>query len=59
MKGACHGIDILRPSRWLTAIDTGVVRFQWTPLPVVDRWTIGFFRHRLPVVLTWHDSKPY
>jgi glycosyltransferase involved in cell wall biosynthesis len=60
IKGACHGVDMLRLFRWLTTIDTGgVVHFQWTPLPVVDRWAIGFLRRRLPVVLTWHDSKPY
>jgi glycosyltransferase involved in cell wall biosynthesis len=50
---------MLRLSRWLAAIDTGIVHFQWTPLPIVDRWTVGVIRRRLPVVLTWHDSKPY
>jgi glycosyltransferase involved in cell wall biosynthesis len=59
IKGACHGVDMLRLYRWLVAIDAGIVHFQWSPLPIIDRWTIGFLRRRLPVVLTWHDSKPY
>jgi glycosyltransferase involved in cell wall biosynthesis len=59
IKGACHGVDMLRLFRWLVTIDAGIVHFQWSPLPVIDRWTIGFLRRRLPVVLTWHDSKPY
>jgi hypothetical protein len=49
---------MLRLFRWLITIDAGIVHFQWSPLPVIDRWTIGFLRRRLPVVLTWHDSKP-
>jgi glycosyltransferase involved in cell wall biosynthesis len=59
IKGACHGVDMLRLSRWLATIDAGIVHFQWSPLPIIDRWIIGFLRCRLPVVLTWHDSNPY
>ena len=59
VKGACHGIDMLRLFRWLATIDAGIVHFQWSPLPVIDRWTIGLLRRRLPVVLTLHDSNPY
>jgi glycosyltransferase involved in cell wall biosynthesis len=59
IKGACHGVDMLRLFRWLVTIDAGIVHFQWSPLPVIDRWTIGLLRRRAPVVLTWHDSKPY
>jgi glycosyltransferase involved in cell wall biosynthesis len=59
IKGACHGVDMLRLFRWLPTIDAGIVHFQWSPLPVIDRWTIGFLRRRLPVILTLHDSNPY
>src|SRR5271169_5726120 len=59
IKGACHGVDTLRLFRWLAIIDAGIVHFQWSPLPVIDRWTIGLLRRRLPVVLTLHDSNPY
>jgi glycosyltransferase involved in cell wall biosynthesis len=59
VKGACHGVDMLRLLRWLDMIDAGIVHFQWSPLPVIDRWTIGLLRRRLPVVLTLHDSNPY
>jgi glycosyltransferase involved in cell wall biosynthesis len=59
IKGACHGVDTLRLFRWLATIDAGIAHFQWSPLPVIDRWTIGLLRRRLPVVLTLHDSNPY
>jgi len=56
VKGACHGVDTLRLFRWLAMIDAGIVHFQWSPLPVIDRWTIGLLRRHLPVVLTLHDQ---
>jgi glycosyltransferase involved in cell wall biosynthesis len=59
VKGACHGVDMLRLSRLLGAVKADIAHFQWSPLPVIDRWTIGLLRRRLPAVLTWHDSTPY
>jgi glycosyltransferase involved in cell wall biosynthesis len=59
VKGACHGVDMLRLLRWLATIDAGIIHFQWSPLPVIDRWIIRLLRRRLPVVLTLHDSNPY
>lgn len=59
VKGACHGIDMLRLSRRAQAFGAQVVHFQWSPLPVIDRWAIRTLRGRVPVVLTLHDSNPY
>jgi glycosyltransferase involved in cell wall biosynthesis len=59
VKGACHGVDMLRLFPWLATIDAGIVHFQWSPLPVIDCWIIRLLRRRLPVVLTIHDSNPF
>ena len=59
VKGACHGIDMLRLFRWLVTFGAGIVHFQWSPLPPIDRWTIRLLQQQLPVVLTLHDSNPY
>lgn len=59
VKGACHGIDMFRLLRWLTTIDVKITHFQWAPLPPIDYWIIRLLRHRMPVVLTLHDSNPY
>jgi glycosyltransferase involved in cell wall biosynthesis len=59
VKGACHGVDMLRLFSLLAAIEAGTVHFQWSPLPAIDCWIIRSLRHRLPVVLTLHDSHPY
>jgi glycosyltransferase involved in cell wall biosynthesis len=59
IKGACHGVDMLRLSQWLAMTNAGIVHFQWSPLPAIDRWVIRSLRRRLPVVLTLHDSNPY
>jgi glycosyltransferase involved in cell wall biosynthesis len=59
VKGACHGIDMLRLLRWLTVIDAEIAHFQWSPLPAMDWWIIRLLRRRMPVVLTLHDSNPY
>jgi glycosyltransferase involved in cell wall biosynthesis len=59
VKGACHGVDMLRLSQWLATSDAGIVHFQWSPLPAIDCWIISLLRRHLPVVLTLHDSNPY
>jgi len=59
VKGACHGVDMLRLFGLLAAIEATIVHFQWSPLPVIDCWIIRSLRRRLPVVLTLHDSHPY
>jgi glycosyltransferase involved in cell wall biosynthesis len=59
IKGACHGVDMLRLVRWATAFEASIAHFQWSPLPAIDRRIIRSLRHRMPVILTWHDSNPY
>jgi glycosyltransferase involved in cell wall biosynthesis len=59
VKGACHGVDMLRLFRLLAAIKARIAHFQWSPLPAIDCWIIRSLRRRLPVVLTLHDSHPY
>jgi glycosyltransferase involved in cell wall biosynthesis len=58
VKGACQGVDMLRLSGLLTAIEAKIAHFQWSPLPALDCWFIRTLRRHLPVVLTWHDSLP-
>jgi glycosyltransferase involved in cell wall biosynthesis len=58
VKGACQGVDMLRLSSLLAAIEARIAHFQWSPLPAIDCWIIRSLRRRLPVVLTWHDSHP-
>jgi glycosyltransferase involved in cell wall biosynthesis len=57
-KGAFHGLDMLRLSVWLAAFNAPVIHFQWSPIPLVDRWVIGMLQSRAPVVFTMHDSNP-
>jgi glycosyltransferase involved in cell wall biosynthesis len=59
IKGACHGIDMLRLARWVDAFGAQVIHFQWSPIPTVDHWAIRVLRRGAPVVLTLHDSNPY
>jgi glycosyltransferase involved in cell wall biosynthesis len=59
VKGACHGFDMLRLIRWVTTFGAGIAHFQWSPIPMIDRWVIRSLRHRVPVVMTLHDSNPY
>jgi glycosyltransferase involved in cell wall biosynthesis len=59
VKGACHGVDMLRLFSLLAVIEAGIAHFQWSPLPALDCWIIRSLRCRLPVVLTLHDSHPY
>lgn len=58
VKGACQGFDMLRLFSFLAAIEARIAHFQWSPLPAIDCWIIRSLRHRLPVVLTLHDSNP-
>ncbi|MGE5779907.1 MAG: glycosyltransferase family 4 protein [Hyphomicrobiales bacterium] len=58
-KGVCHGIDMVRLGRILDAFRAEILHCQWSPLPVVDRAAFRWFRRRMPLVLTLHDSKPY
>lgn len=59
VKGACHGVDMLRLFRLPAVIEAEIAHFQWSPLPLLDCWIIRGLGRRLPVVLTLHDSHPY
>lgn len=59
VKGACHGFDMLRLVRWIADYRAGIAHFQWSPIPLIDCRVIRSLRHRLPVVMTLHDSNPY
>jgi glycosyltransferase involved in cell wall biosynthesis len=59
VKGACHGFDMFRFAQWAAAFEAGIVHFQWSPVPVIDRWIIRLLRNRVPVAITLHDSNPY
>ena len=48
-----------RQSGALRAWGCDVAHFQWTPLPVVDRWFLPALRNLMPIVLTVHDSAPF
>jgi glycosyltransferase involved in cell wall biosynthesis len=59
VKGASHGVDMLRLIHWANGFNPGIVHFQWSPVPAIDRWIIRSLRRRVPVAITLHDSNPY
>ena len=59
VKGASHGFDMFRFIHWVAACNAGIVHFQWSPVPAIDRWIICLLRNRVPVAITLHDSNPY
>jgi glycosyltransferase involved in cell wall biosynthesis len=58
-KGVSHIAGWARLSDELRTSGCDVAHFQWTPLPVVDRWFLPALRRRMPIVLTVHDSAPF
>lgn len=58
-KGVCHGFDMARLGRILDSLRAEILHTQWLPLPVVDGVAFRWLRHRVPLVLTLHDSNPY
>ena len=58
-KGVSHVAGWARLADELQASGCDVAHFQWTPLPVVDRWFLPGLRRRMPIVLTVHDSAPF
>jgi len=59
LKGLSHCLDMIRLWFLLHREKPDVIHFQWTPLPVADRWLVPFFRKIAPIVLTVHDSSPF
>jgi glycosyltransferase involved in cell wall biosynthesis len=58
-KGLSHIAAWTRLPGLLRAWGCDVAHFQWTPLPVVDRWFLPALRNLMPIVLTVHDSAPF
>lgn len=58
-KGLLHGFDLAGLVRRLEREGPGIVHFQWTPLPFLDRPAIERLRRGRPVVVTVHNSRPY
>ena len=55
-KGAQHPFDMTRLAMRLRRGEGGIVHFQWSPVPAVDRVLTPLFPR--PVVLTAHDVLP-
>ena len=55
-KGVSHVAGWVRLAEELQASGCDVAHFQWTPLPIVDRWFLPVLRRRMLIVLTVHDS---
>jgi glycosyltransferase involved in cell wall biosynthesis len=58
-KGIDHPVSMGRLAAALRAWQPDVIHFQWTPLPVADRWFLPGLRRIAPIVCTVHDVKPY
>ncbi|WP_132251196.1 glycosyltransferase family 4 protein [Methylobacterium segetis] len=58
-KGLAHIAGLMSLWLKLRREKPNAIHFQWTPLPVVDRWFVPLFRTIAPVILTVHDSSPF
>lgn len=59
VKGFVHLFCLAHLVRRLRKFQPDIIHFQWTPLPVIDRLFIPYFRRIAPVILTVHDSTPF
>lgn len=59
LKGLDHVESSVRLIAALRRFRPDFIHFQWTVLPVFDRWVIPAFRRIAPTVLTVHDSAPF
>lgn len=58
-KGGQHVRDMLELVLLARLGAYDLVHFQWSPLPLLDRWLIGRLRQAVPTVLTVHDTMPF
>lgn len=58
-KGINHIVSMKRLVSELSRTRPDAIHFQWTPLPVVDRWFLPQLKSIAPLVLTVHDSNPF
>lgn len=58
-KGLDHTASMRRLVSELAAWRPDVIHFQWTPLPIVDRWFLARLRRIAPIVCTVHDTSPF
>ncbi len=58
IKAVEHKWDMWRLYRHLKRSDVDAIHFQWTPIPLVDRWWLKRMAKIAPVVLTVHDTNP-
>jgi len=56
LKSIEHVIDSIRLIGEVRKLGADIVHFQWTPIPLVDRWVLAAIRRSRGVVLTVHDS---
>jgi len=59
LKGLSHIESMFRLIHRMRTWQPHVIHFQWTPLAVVDKHFVPFFRRIAPTVLTVHDSEPF
>ena len=58
-KGLDHIASMRRLVNELAAWRPDVIHFQWTPIPIVDRWFLPRFRRIAPIICTVHDTNPF
>jgi glycosyltransferase involved in cell wall biosynthesis len=58
-KGLDHAASMRRLVGELMAWRPSVIHFQWTPIPILDRWFLQDLRAIAPTVCTVHDTAPF
>ncbi|HEX4569543.1 MAG TPA: glycosyltransferase [Dongiaceae bacterium] len=58
-KGLDHAASMRRLVGELMAWRPSVIHFQWTPIPILDRWFLQDLRTIAPIVCTVHDTTPF
>ena len=58
-KGLDHAASMRRLVGELMAWRPSVIHFQWTPLPILDRWFLQDLRAIAPTVCSVHDTAPF
>ena len=58
-KGLDHAASMRRLVDELAAWRPDVIHFQWTPIPIVDRWFLARLRRIAPIICTVHDTSPF
>jgi glycosyltransferase involved in cell wall biosynthesis len=58
-KGLGHSASMYSLSTALETWRPDVIHFQWTPVPLVDRWLLPRVHRIAPVIFTAHDILPF